>query len=312
MDIRTFDLNLLKVVSAIYRYGTISKAAEKLHVTQPAVSNSLSRLRELTNDPIFIRGNNEQVPTEFGKSLIELSQNVLTQVQSRLETRSTFEPTTSNRTFRIAIDDYLEAVLLPYFLEIISPYLDNISLRFSPIKTLELARTMEADGIDLSICGWIDKDHSYKRVLFEEILSDSVCIAIPASNPYAKKKTLSHEDFMKLKFVIMRPEFSDYQIPELLLRKMGIHRESTIQVARATSLAPVAAASGSAITAPKLLFYDNIKYHNMKIFNMPFEFPNIKIVMGYHVRDAKSPAIMWLREKFHEAATNMKTKSSKK
>ena len=306
MDTRTFDLNLLKVVQAISMYGTISKAAEKMNVTQPAISNALARLREITGDPIFIRGRQGQIPTQYGKSLIAVSRSVLTQVRSCMETAAEFDPTESMRLFRVAVDDFLEVQLLPYFLKAVSPYLRNIELQLVPIRSLDLASSMESDDIDLCISAWVDTDRTFKRVRFDELLSDPVCIAVANSSPYAKKRSLSRQDFLEMKYVIVRPEFTAYQAPELQLRNMGIHRDVAVQVSRATSLPAVAAAGGYAITVPQIIFGELIKLHNMKTFDMPFEFAPVKIVAGYHVRDEKSPAVAWLRRKFQEAAREVK------
>src|SRR5690606_5899177 len=140
----------------------------------------------------------------------------------------------------------------------------NIELQLSPLRSLDLASSMESDDIDLCISAWVDTDRTFKRMRFDELFSDPVRIAVSPSSPYAKKKSLSRQDFMDIKYVIVKPEFTAYQAPELQLRNLGIHRDVAVQVSRATSLPAVAAAGGYAITVPHIIFSELIARHKMK------------------------------------------------
>lgn len=309
MDYRKFDLNLLKMVVAIAQFGTISKAAEKLNVTQPAVSNALARLREITNDPIFIRGAQGQVPTEYGRTLITFGQETLSRLRTCFESRDAFDPTDTRHEFRIAMDDYVESALIPELLKFVAPYADNLSFRLLPFKTLDLANAMEADEIDLSVNSWVDTHHLFKRIRFDELLQDPVCLAVSKDHPIAAQDTITVEEFSELQYCIVRPDHTRYQSPELQLRAMGIRRHLTVQASRANSLPAIAAKSMCAVTIPKMLFADQIRLYDLKTFELPFKFEPVRIVAGHHVRDEKNAAVMWLIQKFKEATETLRTRS---
>jgi len=305
MDPKNFDLNLLKVVLAIAQHGTVSKASDHLNVTQPAVSNALARLRQITDDPIFIRSRNGQVPTEYGKALIELGQNIMAQVRSCAENMHEFDPLAGTRQFRIAIDDFLESTLVPHFMRLSAAYHDNMELRFLSLKKMDIAEAMEADEIDLCINTWVDEQEDMKRIIFTELMTDPICVAISKSHPSAGLDRLTRADFLNLKYIIVRPDYRRYQMPELQLRGMGIQRHIAIQASRANSLPAIAAEGHYAITVPRLLFGDLLRLYDLKTFDMPFDFKPVSVVAGHHIRDEKNPAIKWLIGKFKEAAANL-------
>ena len=106
MKISSFDLNLFVILNAIYTEGSLTKAAEVVGITQPAVSNALSRLREKFNDDLFIRTGSGMVPTQKTENIIKDIQNALSLMQLSVNEPDTFDPKISNRTFTIknAID----------------------------------------------------------------------------------------------------------------------------------------------------------------------------------------------------------------
>ena len=110
---KDFDLNLLRVFDTIYRLGSITKAAEQLKVSQPAISHSLARLRELYGDKLFNRSPNGMTPTPVA---IDIALNIgeaLQQTRISLAKAGLFEPISSNRHFKIEMQDAFAAYILP-------------------------------------------------------------------------------------------------------------------------------------------------------------------------------------------------------
>src|SRR5262245_4378455 len=113
MRLSEIDLNLLVVFEAIYREGNLTRAAKKLHLTQPALSHALSRLRELFGDPLFSRTGRAMVPTPFARNMIVPVREALTTLERSLFPGQTFDATGSQRRFFVGVRDVLEATLLP-------------------------------------------------------------------------------------------------------------------------------------------------------------------------------------------------------
>src|SRR5436190_23041657 len=113
MQLSRIDLNLFTVFDAIYREGGITAAAKRLHLSQPAISHALGRLRELLDDSLFERRGNDMVPTSMARSLAATIGRSLASLEEALQGAGRFDPTTSQRRFTLAIRSSFEASFLP-------------------------------------------------------------------------------------------------------------------------------------------------------------------------------------------------------
>ena len=134
MDISRIDLNLLVVLEAIYTEGGLTRAAERLHVTQPAVSYALGRLRELLGDPLFVRQGHGMAPTPFMRTMIEPLRQALRGIEAVLNDMQHFDPATAERRFTLGCRDTLESLVLPRLLNRITraaPRVELATVHFS-------------------------------------------------------------------------------------------------------------------------------------------------------------------------------------
>ena len=113
MNISKVDLNLLVYLDTLLRECNVTRAANQLNITQPAMSNGLKRLRALLNDPILVRTSDGMVPTERAKELQPVIRGVLLTLEETLQPNRDFEPASSNRVFRIMASDYAASTLAP-------------------------------------------------------------------------------------------------------------------------------------------------------------------------------------------------------
>src|SRR5690349_13998410 len=113
MHISRIDLNLLVVLDAIYTEGGITRAAGKLHLTQPAISHSLGRLRDLFKDELFSREGRAMVPTPLARSLITPVREALRRLEATLNELEVFDPATTQKRFTLGVRDVFESTVLP-------------------------------------------------------------------------------------------------------------------------------------------------------------------------------------------------------
>ena len=118
MNIQDLDLNLLRVFHTIYRERSVSAAAEKLNLSQPAISAALRKLRDYTGDALFFRAGNRMTPTRMANALAAPTGRALTILQNSLNAARSFDPSMATRTFRIMINDFFRVVLLPTLVEL--------------------------------------------------------------------------------------------------------------------------------------------------------------------------------------------------
>src|SRR5476649_2558982 len=112
-DFNRIDLNLLVVLVVLFRERSVSLAAEKLHLGQPAVSGALARLREMFDDPLFVRSAREMTPTPRAQALMESLLPLMESLQTTLFQSPAFDPATANHTFTLGMADWIEMWLMP-------------------------------------------------------------------------------------------------------------------------------------------------------------------------------------------------------
>lgn len=149
-DIRTVDLNLLKTLDALLDERSVTRAAARLSLTQPAVSGMLNRLREYFNDPLFTRTQRGIIPTLRALELQQPVKDILTEISGLLQPK-TFDPLTAEITIKIAATDYaLRAVVVP-FIEALKLQAPHIRVAVLPVNNEQLAAQFERGDIDIAL-----------------------------------------------------------------------------------------------------------------------------------------------------------------
>ena len=116
MNLKSIDLNLLVYLDVLLRKRNVTRAAESLGISQPAMSNGLKRLRELFSDPLLVRTSNGMTPTERAEELQPLVREIVAAVEKAVQSEKEFDASNADRVFRISVSDYSESTLLPRLL----------------------------------------------------------------------------------------------------------------------------------------------------------------------------------------------------
>ena len=128
MNLKNIDLNLLVYLDVLLLKRNVTRAAESLGISQPAMSNGLQRLRKLFNDPLLVRTSNGMSPTERAERLQPLVREIVMSVEKAVESEQEFEPARATRVFRISVSDYTESTLVPHLLRYMRSRAPNITL----------------------------------------------------------------------------------------------------------------------------------------------------------------------------------------
>ena len=164
MNLERVDLNLLIYLDVLLRERNVTRAAEQLGVTQPAMSNILRRLRGLFNDPLLIRSSEGMAPTERALELQPRIREVLADLQQILEPRTEFKPFSSARVFRIMTSDYAEATLMPRLIKALRSEAPHVVLDVLTPSDVSF-RDMEQGRVDLAINRFNEIPQSFHQVL---------------------------------------------------------------------------------------------------------------------------------------------------
>jgi DNA-binding transcriptional LysR family regulator len=168
MRFKRFDLNLLVVLDALLKEQSVSRAAEQLNLSQPALSSALRRLRDYFNDEILVPYGKKMVPTAHAQSLAPMVAKALADMEALISASTVFEPADSQRTFRICASDYVTTVLLVPVVSALSRKAPGIRLEIST-PSLEALAKLERGEIDFLLAPeqFMAKEHP-KKLLFDE------------------------------------------------------------------------------------------------------------------------------------------------
>ncbi|MEZ7216510.1 LysR family transcriptional regulator [Klebsiella spallanzanii] len=294
-DIRNLDLNLLKTLDALLDERSVTRAATRLSLTQPAVSGMLTRLREAFNDPLFIRAPHGMVPTLRAQALASPVKQLLTDAEALLQP-AVFEPLNADFTWTIAATDYaLKAVIVP-FIAALKPLAPGIRVRIIPESPATLFAQTERGEVDTALL----TPHStppdlHSRALYQE---EYVCL-MRADHPQAAAP-LTLDLFCELEHVLVSWQGDSFRgVTDDALATLGRSRRVGLSVSSFLVLPEVLAVSDMIAVVPRRLAK---MASGMKIAPPPLAIPGFTKSMAWHERSHRDPAQQWLRELLHQTA----------
>ncbi|MGW7610112.1 LysR family transcriptional regulator [Streptomyces sp. NPDC054766] len=293
------DLNLLAALDALLEEGSVTGAAERLHVTAPAMSRSLGRIRRTTGDQILVRTGRTMTPTPYAIAVREQVHDLLQQVQSVLAPSRELDLTTLERTFTLRWHDSLVALSGPTLLGEVRKQAPGVRLRFiaeSSIDTPELRR------------GEVDLEANANRPTQPEIRADQVAetrhvIVMRRGHPLAHAEAVTAARYAEAEHItISRRGRFDNALDEALAR-LGLTR-------RVVATAPTEGAgfefvreSDLLVTAPESTTLSAAADLGLVLLPLPFELPPAPVYLSWHQRYDTDPAHVWLRDLARAALT---------
>ena len=294
-DLRTLDLNLLKTLDALLDERSVTRAAARLSLTQPAVSGMLTRLRDNFGDPLFIRAPHGMVPTLRAQQLAPVVKQILNDINMLLQP-ARFDPLTADFTFTLAATDYaLKAVVVPFIaaLKVRAP---NIRVRVIPVEPERLTAQFEQGKIDLALLTpSTTPGDLHSRTLYEERYD---CM-LRADHPDARAP-LSLDRFCALEHILVSYEGESFWgVTDDALAKVGRKRRVGLSVSSFLVLPEVLAVSEMITVVPSRLASARA---SICVQEPPVAIQGFTKSMAWHERTHRDPAQQWLRELLHETS----------
>lgn len=294
-NIRNFDLNLLRVFDMLLRERSVTGAASRLGLSQPTVSNALTRMRNLSGDQLFVRTSSGMVPTPYALQLAEPIQHGLALIETGLKSTAEFAPTESDRLFTLLMTDMGEAVFLPKLLARLGAEAPGVRVRTVQVVSHECAALLESGAADLAIGGVPSlKRGYYQKVLFnvpfvvlfrtDHSVLDGRCREITLQ----QYLTAAHVD-------IVPPNMSGNPINEALARA-GHKRRIALEVPHFVAVPRIVSETNLVATLPeKVVQFFAPEPTNVSWAQLPFVIEDVHTRMLWHARDHKDPGNRWLR-----------------
>ncbi len=298
MRFRGLDLNLLAALSMLLEERSVSRAAERLHLSQPSASAALARLREYFNDPLLEVQGKRMILTPLAAGLRPKLAELLGDVDRMISQTRTFDAATSTRWFRIAVSDYLVTVLFPHLMALLHEQAPRVRLDLR--APADSTRAMLEQGeIDLVLApeplclpdhpaellfeerfvvvGW-ERNPLLQEPLTEEAFYGTGHVATALGQisraSFAEDRVLARGRERRVEVTA----FSFSQVPGLLV---GTSRLALMHERLAVAMAP---------------------HYPIRFCAPPFEFPVMREMVHYHRGNSLDPSLQWLVEKTHEAA----------
>ncbi|AUU83422.1 MULTISPECIES: LysR family transcriptional regulator [Leclercia] len=288
-DIRTLDLNLLKTLDALMDERSVTRAASRLSLTQPAVSGMLNRLRDYFDDPLFIRAPHGIVPTTRAEELAAPVKRILADIDVLLQPTG-FDPLSASMTFTVAATDYaLRAVMVPFIaaLKIRAP---AIRVRVVPVESDRLVSQLERGSVDVALI----TPHTTPAELHSRALYDERYVCMMRADHPDAGKPLSLARFCALEHVLVSYEGDGFRgVTDSVLEKIGRMRRVGLSVSHFLVLPDVLALSDMIATVPSRIAENQTE---MFVCETPVSVPGFTKSMAWHGRTHRNPAQAWLRE----------------
>ena len=292
MLLRNIDLNLLVVLDALLTEKHVTRTGVRLHLSQPAISHSLSKLRVLLDDPLLIRQGNDVVLSALAQNLQAPLKAILGQIEALLGQSIDFVPADSQRTFRVAMSDYGAAIVLPKLLVQLRAKAPDTSLVVVQDSRLGMLEQIEQGKIDLAlgVFAVLPADVS-SDVLFEETFT---CLLDRRS--LADNAVLDLESYLARPHLLVSTDGNTQGEVDNVLRAQGLHRRVAVNVPH-WGAAPGMIADTDLILTVATRTLDNLSYGDTLIaLAPPMTVAPFNYVQVWHQRFNEDPAHRWLRD----------------
>ena len=301
MNIRKLDLRLLACLDALVTERNVTRAASRVHLSQPAMSSALKRLRDIFQDPLLTRTPRGLVPTPQGMELAQSARAILHGVEAMASAKRRFDPGTSERTFHVAMTDYSEFVLLPRLVQRLQADAPNINLAVTPLDRRIHADELLADAdIDLAISNFpLVSGRLRTRELFRERF---VCLTSKDNKRIGKRLTLAK--FTELAHAFISPHGGGfYGATDDALS--AVHRARRIAVSIPHFLvAPFVVANSDLV----IVMAERVARHfaatlPLRLLEPPVHIEGFAVSQRWHERSDHDAGMAWLRARIMELCT---------
>jgi len=301
MNLNAIDLNLFVAFDVIYAERNLTRASEVLNITQPAVSNTLARLRATFGDRLFVRTGNAMVPTPVAQSLVGPVRQALRQLRASVDQVRKFDPLTSEKIFNLSMGDGAATILMPEIASALRRHAPHLKIHCSQVDRREIASELASGNLDFAL----DIPELEKPDLNgADILRDRYVCVLRQGHPFAKRE-VTLADYLELQHVMVSSRRRGRGLVDIALARLGKQADTPLRVTHFQSALHVVMASDMAVTAPLSMAcrYEVVRKE------LPFEVPPLRTVLYWHRNADHDPANVWMRQQIVDASRRLQPES---
>lgn len=297
MRFKRLDLNLLVALDALLRERSVSRAAASVNLSQPAMSNALTRLRDYFKDNLLVQVGRRMEMTPLAESLAAPVREILLSIDTAIAVQPEFIPTESKRTFNLLVSEYTTSVLIPTLVAILWNESKTIGLRLLPQKATpeELLTSGDADLLIMPSI-FLPAGHP-SEPLYDD---DYICVVSKDSTAFGDD--LSLDEYLTASHIVTEFGSARYSYEGWFMERQGIERH--IAISTPSLLAPCQLVIGTdrIATVHSRIAVNAARTLPIRLLPLPLKMPKLEQTMQWHRYRTQDLGLKWLRERLHDAA----------
>lgn len=295
LDIPRHNLNLLVVLDALLAERSISRAAVRLHMSQPAMSAAVGRLREWLGDPLLVRGAGGYTLTTRAEELIEPLRHILDDIARTLQNPPGFDPTSAQKTFRIAANDAFELVVLPALVQRLQQAAPQVRLVVESTEGVVPVEALTSGAVDVA---WGHFEAPPPGLRTQVMLEDTLACLVRKGHPGIQSEPphLSLMQFCTAPHLVVA--LKGNTLPDLVQRRMaesGLTLNIALTVPHMLAAPVIVMNSDYLLTLPTRVARRYADLLGLEFLHLPFDYPPFALRLVWHERAHRDPAITWFR-----------------
>lgn len=295
MDIRQVDLNLLVAFHAMLEQRSVTRAAEAIGLSQPAMSAAVARLRELFNDALFVRTGSGMQPTPRASELAGAVRRVIDTVKAEILPAPAFDPRSDSKIFTLVTPDIAEVHFLPKIIDCFAREAPHCDLRTLSMPRQAAADALETGAAELAI-GYLPDLQKAGFFLQKLFRNDYVCI-VRGDHPVIGER-LTLKTYLAASHAVVSPDGREHLLDQFLQRR-ALKRRVLVGLSHFMSLLPIIESSDLVATVPRDLANICVQRAHIRIVDPPFKAPVVEVHQFWHRRFHQDAANIWLRGQVH-------------
>jgi len=297
---RPQELNLLMVFDAIMTERSITRAAERLSMTQPAVSNALSRMRVAWKDELFVKDGRNIRPTGHAQNLWQQIREPLNSLSDAIDAKP-FEPATSQRTFRIAMADVIVSMVWPRLRQVIEQQAPGVNIHAMPYTLQGSEQMLENAEVDMVVGVEIGQSDTLRS----EYAFTSMYVCVMRHGHALAHADLSIEEFAAADHLLVTLSGETTGFTDRALSQRGLSRRIACTVNHFSAVEQIISQSNLITVVPSSAVADAIIQGRLAATKIPLEIPSNQASMIWHKRQDRDSGLCWLRKHFKQIVTQV-------
>jgi len=297
MNFRQLDLNLLRVLCAVYRSGSVTEAGRQLALSQPAASNALARLRRHFDDALFVRSPTGLHPTRMAQRIAPVVMAHLRDLESALAGGESFDPASGRVHWRLSLSDLGEMMFLPPLAQALLSESPNSQVSNVSVDAAQVSAALEARDIDLAI-GILQPEHSG---IASEPLFHEHFVAITGSHwrPAVGRagRGLSTQQLARASLAVAAPTATFHGSVELMLTRLKLNDRAVVRARHYGALPELVTCTDLMAIVPQMFANSLAPRFAVRLWELPGHGPHYTVRMVWHQSASNDAAHAWLRER---------------